>query len=59
MAGYKVKGFHYLSWVLGSQCGGSGGLEVVVEGEREEMGAVVCEGEGINVVDDVVNEVEK
>ena len=30
-----------------------------MEGEREEMGAVVCEGEGINVVDDVVNEVEK
>ena len=37
------------------------GWEVVVEGEREETGAVVCvsEGEGINVLDDVINEVEK
>ena len=38
-----------------------GGLKVVVEGEREETGAEVCvnEGEGINVADDVINEVEK
>ena len=38
------------------------GWEVVVEGrEREETGAVVCvsEGEGINVMDDVINEVDK
>ena len=49
---------HYLSRV--SQCGGSGGLEVIVEGEREETEAMVCVsgGEGINVVD-VINEVEK
>ena len=52
---------HYLSRVLGSQCGGSGGLEYIVEGEREETGAVVClsESEGINVDDDVINEVDK
>ena len=41
---------HYLSRV--SQCGGSGGLEVIVEGEREETEAMVCVsgGEGINEV---------
>ena len=37
------------------------GWEIVVEGEREEAGEVVCvcEGEGINVDDDVKNRVEK
>ena len=32
-----------------------------MEGEREETGAVVCvsEGEGINVADNVISEVEK
>ena len=49
---------------MGSQCGGCGELEVGLEGEREERGAVVCvavgrERKGINVVDDVINEVEK
>ena len=40
---------------------GVGVWEVVLEGEREEAGAVVCmcEGEGIKVVDNVVNRVEK
>ena len=35
--------------------------EVILEGEREEAGAVVCMcgGEGIKVVDNVVNRVEK
>ena len=33
------------------------GLEVIVEGEREETGAMVCvsEGEGIYGVDDMIN----
>ena len=35
------------------------GWEVVVEGEREETGAVVCEGKGKDVADDVINWVEK
>ena len=31
-----ISGMHYLSRVLGSQCGERGELEVGVEGEREE-----------------------
>ena len=52
---------HYLSRVLGLQCGGCEELEVGVEGQMEETGAMVCvsKGEGINAVDDVINEVEK